>query len=256
MPSLRYCGEVKSVLGIDIGGSGVKGAPVNIRTGELLGKRKRIATPQPSTPAAVLEVVVSVMKAFNWKGRVGITVPGVVQCGVIKSAVNIDPGWVGFKAQKRFSKDLRRKVAVLNDADAAGIAEMRLGAAKGRKGVVFLATFGTGIGTALFNNGRLLPNTELGHIEINGADAELHAAGRLRKRGDLQWDDYAERVDDYLAQIERLLNPDLIVVGGGVSKNHEAWLHLLHRQSEVVPAHFGNNAGIIGAALHARRTLA
>ncbi len=242
---------VSAAFGIDIGGSGVKGAPVDTRTGELLGERTRFETPQPSTPDAVLDVVAQVVDTFEWKGPVGITVPGVVQDGVIRSAVNIDPAWIGFDARSRFSAILGLEVSVLNDADAAGVAEMRLGAGHGRKGVVFLATFGTGIGSAVFTDGHLVPNTELGHIIIEGQDAELHAAGRLRKRGDLNWEDYAGRVDDYLARIERLLNPDLIVIGGGVSKKHKEWLPLLNRNCEVVPAHFGNNSGIIGAALEA-----
>lgn len=241
-------------MGIDMGGSGVKGAPVDIASGALLGERTRFETPQPSTPDAVLGVIRDLVEVFDWKGQVGLTVPGVVRGGVVESAVNIDPEWMNLDAQNIFSEGLNRKVTVLNDADAAGIAEMHLGAGKGRSGLVFLATFGTGIGSALFFNGELLPNTELGHIEINGQSAEPYAAGRVRKEQALEWRDYADRVDTYLARIQRYLNPELIIIGGGVSKKHEKWLHFLQRRCEVVPAHFGNNAGIVGAAIRAYRT--
>jgi polyphosphate glucokinase len=238
------------VLGIDIGGSGVKGAPVDTATGQLMAERQKLPTPQPSTPEAVVEVVAQVASAFDWKGPAGITFPGVVAEGVIHTAANVDHSWIGVDAVKAFGAGTKLAVTVLNDADAAGIAEMRFGAGKGITGTVLLLTLGTGIGSALFTDGVLVPNTEFGHIQIRGKDAEKRASDHAREEHDLSWGDWAGRVDEYLAEMDALLSPDLIVLGGGVSRKADKFVPLLTGlRAKVVPATLQNDAGIVGAAL-------
>ena len=239
-------------LGIDIGGSGIKAAPVNLATGALVRDRYRIPTPQPSTPRAVVEVVKRLTAHFQWRGWVGITFPGVVRHGVLLSAANMHKGWIGVDAPKAFRRATKGPVTVLNDADAAGLAEMTLGAGKRARGVVLVLTFGTGIGSALFVDGRLVPNTELGHVELRGRDAELRASERAREDGNLSWVRWAQRVDEFLHHLEMLFSPDLFIIGGGASKKADKFLPLLTVNAKVVPARLRNEAGIVGAALATR----
>ncbi len=241
----------RTCLGIDIGGSGIKGAPVAVERGELLAERLRIDTPQPATPEAVAACVAQIVEHFAWKGPIGITVPGVVKHGVILTAANIDQKWINTDAAALFTAATGNPVTVLNDADAAGIAEMRFGAGKGRLGVVLMITLGTGIGFAVFNDGVLLPNVEMGHIEMNGRDAESQASARVREENDESWKKWADKVDDYLDRIDNLLWPDLIIIGGGVSKKSEKFFPYLDTRAEIVPAGLLNDAGIVGAALAA-----
>jgi len=237
------------ILGIDIGGTGIKGAPVNTKTGELLASRYRLPTPQPSKPKAVAEVVGEVAKHFNWQGSIGAGFPAVIQHGIARTAANIHKSWINTDVAKLFKKATGCPVTIVNDADAAGIAEMKFGAGKGQDGVVLLVTVGTGLGTSVFVDGHLLPNTEFGHIEIDCEDAELMASDAARKEHDLSWSKWATRLDTYLLRLEALIWPDLIILGGGVSKNHPKFIPLLTVQAEVVPAATLNEAGIIGAAL-------
>ena len=237
-------------LGIDIGGTGIKGAPVDLATGKLLADRKKIATPHPSTPDAVTEVVREVAQSFGWTGVTGATFPGVVIGGTIRSAANVDTAWIGTDAATLFRKAIGTDVAVLNDADAAGIAEMTFGAGVGVKGSVLMLTFGTGVGSALFTNGVLVRNTEFGHIEIRGKDAEKRASEHAKLEHEWGWKDWTERVSEYLQRIEALLSPDLIIVGGGISKESDKWVPMLTGiQAKIVPAALQNDAGIVGAAM-------
>lgn len=238
------------VLGIDIGGSGIKGAPVDTETGALLAPRVRIPTPDSAKPRAVAQVVGELARQFSWNGPVGAGFPAVIRHGVVHTAANIHPRWVGQNAEMLFAEATGCPVKVLNDADAAGMAEMTFGAGKGRGGVVLIVTIGTGLGTALFTDGHLLPNTELGHIEIGGEDAELGASDAARQREKLSWKKWAGRFERYLRTLESLVSPDLIILGGGVIKQHEKFLPLLLTvEAEIVPASFMNEAGIVGAAL-------
>jgi polyphosphate glucokinase len=243
-------------LGIDIGGSGIKGAPVNLDTGQFAEDRKRIPTPQPSTPEAVADVVVEIAKHFGGKSTapVGITVPAVVVRGQARTAANIDSSWIGTDAESLLSDRLGRRAVVVNDADAAGVGELHYGAARNVDGLVLLATLGTGIGSALLHRGMLIPNSELGHLEIDGVDAETQAADRARERDDLSFEQWAARLQNYFAHVEDLLSPDLIVIGGGVSKHADKYLPLLHLRAPIVPALLGNAAGIVGAAWLAAQT--
>ncbi|MEN8113135.1 MAG: ROK family protein [Actinomycetota bacterium] len=236
------------VFGVDVGGSGVKGAPVDLERGVLAGKRKRIPTPQPATPEAVIEAIAEIVHHHGWSGPVGVTVPSVVRHGVVETAANIGEGWIGFDAADALMQRLQMPVTLLNDADAAGLAEVKYGAAVGVDGVVLLLTFGTGIGSAYLHDGRLVPNTELGHLSFRGQEAEHYAAGRLVKRGDLEIDWWAKRVDEVLTYIEDLFWPDMIVMGGGISKRFEQFSHLLNTRAPIVPAVLRNQAGIVGAA--------
>ncbi|WTX00400.1 ROK family protein [Streptomycetaceae bacterium NBC_01309] len=246
-------GNVDTCLGIDIGGTGIKGAPVDTAAGRLLHERVRILTPQPSAPDPVVEVVRDVVTRFSWRGPVGITFPGVVVDGTTRTAANVDKGWVDLDARKVFAEALRLPVTVVNDADAAGIAEMRFGAGQGRRGTVLVLTFGTGIGSALFHDGVLVPNTEFGHLELNGHEAEHHAAGNVREEHDLSWEHWAHRVQQYLRHLEMLFSPSLFIIGGGVSKKADRFLpHIKHVRAEIVPAALHNDAGIVGAALAAQ----
>jgi polyphosphate glucokinase len=239
-------------FGIDIGGTGIKGAPVDLATGKLVTDRKKIATPHPATPEAVTEVVKEVAQLFGWTGVIGATFPGVVVNGTIRTAANVDKSWIGTDAASLFGKTIGTDVAVLNDADAAGIAEMTFGAGIGVKGTVLMLTFGTGVGSALFVDGVLVPNTEFGHIEIRGKDAEKRASERGKTDHGWGWKDWTERVSEYLQRIEALLSPGLIIVGGGISKESEKWVPLLTGvQAKIVPAALHNDAGIVGAAMAA-----
>lgn len=242
-------------LGIDVGGSGIKGAPVDLDKGKFATDRLRIDTPKPATPDAVAEVIEQIAENFadETKGEaIGITFPAVVMHGVVKTAANIDKSWIETEIEQKLEKRLGRDISVLNDADAAGVGELHFGAAKDQKGLVVMTTLGTGIGTAIFNNGVLVPNSELGHIEIDGHDAESRAAESVRDKEDLSWEKWAERLQKYYSTLENLLWPDLIVVGGGVSKKHEKFLPLLDLRTKIVPAKLQNDAGIIGAAWTAR----
>ena len=240
------------VLGIDIGGSGVKGAPVDIQTGELTAERYRIPTPDPSTPEAVAEVVGELARHFEWQGPVGCTFPAVVRHGIVHTAANVHQSWIDTDAVTLFEKVIGCPVRVLNDADAAGLAEMEFGAGKHRRGVVIMLTFGTGIGSAIFVEGNLLPNTEFGHLPIRGKDAEHRAASRLRDEQKLSWQEWADRVNEFLQQMEFYFSPDLFIIGGGVSKKQHKFMQYLNVRAEIVPAQLLNEAGIIGAALSAR----
>jgi polyphosphate glucokinase len=240
------------VLGIDIGGSGIKGAPVNILTGELSADRYRIPTPEMSTPENVADVVGEIARYFQWRGPIGCTFPAIVRHGVVYTAANVHKSWIGADAVTLFERATNCPVRVLNDADAAGLAEMIVGAGRHRKGVVIMLTFGTGIGSAIFVEGHLLPNTEFGHLPIRGKDAEHRASAKVRDDEKLSWAQWAERVNEFLAQMEFFFSPDLFIIGGGVSKKQHKFLHLLNTQAEIVPAQLLNEAGIIGAALAAR----
>ena len=237
------------VLGIDIGGSGIKGAPVDVEKGVMLTERYRIPTPQPAKPKPVAKTVAKIAKYFEWDGPIGCGFPAVVQQGITRTAANVHNKWIGTNAARLFSETTGCRVKVINDADAAAMAEMAFGAGKGRIGVVLLVTIGTGLGTSLFTNGVLLPNTELGHIEIDSKDAELLASDAARKRNDLSWKQWGKRLDTYLNRLEQLVWPDLIILGGGVSKKHARFVPHLTVQAEIVIAESFNEAGIIGAAL-------
>jgi len=246
------------ILGIDIGGSGIKGRLVDVERGELLGERHRIATPKPSTPAAVADVVARMVRHFNYSGPVGITFPAIVQHGVTLSAANVDPSWIGAPAQQIFAEATGLPVYVLNDADAAGVAEMTFGAGREfQQGVVILLTFGTGIGSAIFLDGKLLPNTEFGHVPMpmKGIDAEHYCSDKIRKELDLKWPAWAKRVDAYLKLMELLFSPDVFIIGGGVSKKFDKFAPYLQRRARIVPAQLLNEAGIVGAAMMASREL-
>jgi len=238
-------------LGIDVGGSGIKGAPVDLSTGGFAAKRRRIDTPVPSTPEAVAEVINQIVDHFDdvrGDSPIGVTIPGVVTHGVVRSAANIDKAWLDFEAEPMLEKVLGHDIILVNDADAAGVAELHYGAAKGQRGLVILTTLGTGIGTALIHDGVLVPNSELGHLELDGHDAETRAASSIKDREGLTYADWATRLQRYYSHLENLLWPDLFVVGGGVSKDHEQFLPLLDLRTPIVPAALQNKAGIIGAA--------
>ncbi len=242
-----------TAFGVDVGGSGIKGAPVNLKSGELTKDRFRIETPQPATPDAVAGTIAEVIGHFKLKTKVpiGVTFPGVVQQGVVRTAANLDPSLVGVDLQAAIQVAAHHEVRVMNDADAAGYAEYKYGAAEGKDGLVLMVTLGTGIGTALIADGRLVPNTELGHLIVDGRDAEEYAAESARERHDLDWAQWAAHVNRFLQEMERLLWPDLIIIGGGVSKDYEEFLPLLTLRAPVVPAALRNEAGIVGAAAQA-----
>jgi polyphosphate glucokinase len=239
-------------FGIDFGGTGIKGAPVDLDQGDFAEERVRFKTPSPATPEAVAEVFVELIGGFaDSDAPVGVTVPGVVQHGVVRSAANIDEAWIGTDADALFTKATGRDVHVVNDADAAGLAEARYGAARGVTGLVIVTTLGTGIGSAMIMDGRLVPNSELGHLEIDGHDAESRAANSAREREDLSWEEWAERLTRYYCAVEALFSPDLFVVGGGVSKHAAEFLPLLDIRTRIIPATLLNRAGVVGAALYA-----
>jgi polyphosphate glucokinase len=241
------------ILGIDVGGSGIKGAPVEVATGKLIAPRHRLETPASHRPKDMAETIAAIVKHFRWRGRVGCTFPGVIHGGVVHTAANLDPSWVGVDAEKLLRRATRLRSLVLNDADAAGLAEIHYGASRNRRGVVLMLTLGTGIGSALFLDGRLVPNTEFGHLEMHGSPAEWYAADSARKRKDLRWKEWAERLNEYLAHLELLLSPDLFILGGGVSQKATKFVPRLATRARVVPARLRNEAGIVGAALAAAR---
>jgi polyphosphate glucokinase len=238
-------------FGVDIGGSGIKGAPVDLAAGTFNADRLRIPTPQPSLPEPVADIVAQVVESFGEAGGtapVGVTFPAVIQHGVARTAANVDKSWIGTDVDALLTQRLGRSVHVVNDADAAGYAEARFGAAKGVNGVVFMATLGTGIGSALIVDGALVPNSELGHLEVGGKDAETRAADSVRDAENLTWEHWAKRLQKYFSAVEDLLWPDLIIVGGGVSKKSTKFLPYLTLRTPIVPAALLNDAGIIGAA--------
>jgi len=242
-------------FGVDIGGSGIKGCLVDLEKGELQGERLRIETPQPALPQGVYDVVGRIVEHFEWQGRGGGTFPRVLKHGVAHTPANVDKTWLGTDVTAGLDAVLPGGVQTLNDADAAGLAEMRYGAGRDKKGVVLMLTFGTGIGSALFTDGVLVPNTEFGHIQVDGEDGEQRASAAAREREDLSYPDWARRVDRYLDVLEASVWPDLIIVGGGVSKKAHKWVPLLSTRTPIVPAELQNDAGIVGAALAASERL-
>jgi polyphosphate glucokinase len=239
-------------LGIDIGGTGIKAAPVDLETGKFVADRVKIATPHPALPDAVADVVQKLVSTFSWTGPIGCTFPGVVMNGVTRTAANLDKAWIGLDGRELLCKATGQDIRLINDADAAGVAEMTFGAGKGESGTVFMVTFGTGIGSALFVDGVLVPNTEFGHIEIRGKDAESRASERAKVANDLSWKHWAKNVNEYLEHIEGLVSPQLILVGGGISKQSDKFLPLMTGlQARVIPAALLNDAGITGAAMAA-----
>jgi polyphosphate glucokinase len=240
------------VLGVDIGGTGIKAAPVDVTTGSLAAERVKLATPHPAEPDAVARIVQELVTGFGWKGPAGIAFPGVITDGITRTAANLDHAWVGMDARALFGKATGLQVSMINDADAAGLAEMKFGAGAGRRGTVLMLTFGTGIGSALFIDGILVPNTEFGHIEIRGKDAETRASEHAKELHNLTWEKWASRMDEYLAHIEALLSPRLFIIGGGISRKSDKFLPLLTGlTAPVVPAAMHNDAGIVGAAMAA-----
>jgi polyphosphate glucokinase len=242
-----------NILGIDVGGSGIKGAPVDVSTGELIAERYRIKTPKGAKPEPVAETVMQIVNYFDWNGPIGIGFPAPIKGGVAMMAANISEKWVGINADVLFSKATGCPCTTLNDADAAGLAEMEFGAGRGQPGTVIVLTLGTGIGTAIFHGGKLLPNAEFGHVEVDGHEAESRASDAARKHDDLSWEKFAKRFNRYLEVMETLFWPNLFIIGGGISKKSEKYLPLLTIETPVVPAQMLNEAGIIGAALAARR---
>jgi len=241
------------VLGIDIGASGVKGAIVDTEKGEMISERIRLVTPQPATPEAVAKTVKELAKQIGWKdGLIGVGFPAIVKKGVAHSAANIDKSWIGTSITKALSNTTNCPVVAVNDADAAGIAAVKFGAGKGKKGVVFLITLGSGIGSALFLDGELIPNTELGHFQLEGMVAEHYASNNARKKFDLSWEEWGKRLNTYLKSLNRLFSPDLVLLGGGVSKKFEKYGKYLTVKMNVKPAELRNDAGIIGAAYYAK----
>lgn len=239
------------ILGIDIGGTGIKGALVDTDKGRMLTERYRLLTPQPAIPQAMIDTMAEIVRHFHWQGPVGCGFPGVVKDGVVYTASNVSKKWIGSNLKQALGELTGCEVRALNDADAAGLAEMRFGAGQGQNGAVLIVTLGTGIGTALFVGGRLVPNLELGHIEIDGKDAEKLATAVVREKEELSWKTWGKQVNRYLITMEQLLWPDLIIIGGGVSKKHEKFFPSLSTQTKVVPAEMRNQAGIVGAALAA-----
>jgi polyphosphate glucokinase len=242
-----------SILGIDVGGSGIKGAPVDTDSGRLLNDRLRIETPEGGRPEDVAEVIARIAEHFDWQGTIGCALPAVVKRGVTLTAANIHEDWIGCDAGSMIADAARCPVTLVNDADAAGLAEMRFGAGRDQAGTVIVLTVGTGIGSAIFVDGRLVPNTEFGHLEIRGKEAEHRASDRVRKARDLSWRRWGERFSEVLGRLEALFWPDLFIVGGGMSKKHDRWANYVSAETPVVPAGLLNEAGIVGAAMAARR---
>jgi polyphosphate glucokinase len=240
-------------FGVDVGGSGVKGGVVDLDTGQLVGDRFKLPTPQPATPAAVANTIAAVVKEFGWSEPLGVTYPGVVTNGVVRTAANVDKAWIGLKANEVIGSALNgQAVTVLNDADAAGLAEERFGAGKDNGGVIVLLTFGTGIGSAVIHNGVLLPNTEFGHLEVDGMEAEHLAASSVKEKKNWSYKRWAPEVTKVLVAVENAIWPDLIIVGGGISRKADKWVPLLKNRTPVVPAALLNTAGIVGAAMAAQ----
>ncbi|MGO9508483.1 MAG: polyphosphate--glucose phosphotransferase [Mycobacterium sp.] len=237
-------------FGIDVGGSGIKGGIVDLDTGQLIGDRIKLLTPQPATPSAVAKTIAEVVNGFGWTGPLGVTYPGVVTHGVVQTAANVDKAWIGTNARDIISAELEgQDVAILNDADAAGLAEERYGAGKGHSGLVVLLTFGTGIGSAVIHNGTLIPNTEFGHLEVGGREAEQRAAASVKEKFDWSYEKWTKQVTRVLVAIENVIWPDLFIAGGGISRKADKWIPLLNNRTPVVPAALQNTAGIVGAAM-------
>jgi polyphosphate glucokinase len=239
-------------FGVDVGGSGIKGGIVDMDTGLLIGDRIKVLTPQPATPSAVAKGIAEVVNGFGWTGPLGVTYPGVVTHGVVQTAANVDKSWIGTNARDVISAELNgQDVTILNDADAAGLAEERYGAGREQSGLVVLLTFGTGIGSAVIHNGALIPNTEFGHLEVGGKEAEQRAASSVKERNDWSYEKWAQQVTRVLVAIENAIWPDLFIAGGGISRKAEKWVPLLENRTPVVPAALQNTAGIVGAAMAA-----
>jgi polyphosphate glucokinase len=237
-------------FGIDVGGSGIKGGVVDLDSGQLIGDRVKLLTPQPATPLAVARTIAEVVNAFGWTGPLGVTYPGVVTHGIVQTAANVHKSWIGTNAREIISAELDgQDVTVLNDADAAGLAEERYGAGKGHTGLVVLLTFGTGIGSAVIHNGTLIPNTEFGHLEVDGKEAEHRAASSVKENNGWSFKKWAKEVTRVLITIENAMWPDLFIAGGGISRKADKWIHLLENRTPVVPAALQNTAGIVGAAM-------
>ncbi len=239
-------------FGVDVGGSGIKGGIVDMDTGLLIGDRVKLLTPQPATPSAVARTIAEVVNGFGWTGPLGVTYPGVVTHGVVQTAANVDKAWIGTNARDIISGELGgQAVTILNDADAAGLAEQHYGAGKDKQGVVVLLTFGTGIGSALIHNGTLIPNTEFGHLEVGGKEAEHRAASSVKERKGWSYEKWAKQVTRVLVAIENAIWPDLFIAGGGISRKADKWIPLLENRTPVVAAALQNTAGIVGAAMAA-----
>lgn len=237
-------------FGVDVGGSGIKGGIVDLDTGQLIGDRFKLLTPQPATPSAVAKTIAAVVNKFGWTGPLGVTYPGVVTEGIVQTAANVDKAWIGANAGDVIGAELNgQEVTVLNDADAAGLAEVRYGAGKDRPGVVVLLTFGTGIGSALVHNGTLIPNTEFGHLEVGGKEAEKRAASSVKDKNRWSYAKWTKQVTRVLVAIENTMWPDLFIAGGGISRKADEWVPLLENRTPVVPAALLNTAGIVGAAM-------
>lgn len=240
-------------FGVDVGGSGIKGGIVDLDTGALVGERFKLATPQPATPAAVATTVATVVREFGWTGKLGVTYPGVVTNGIVRTAANVDKDWIGTDAAEVISAELGgQEVTVLNDADAAGLAEEHYGAGKDQTGLIVLLTFGTGIGSAVIHNGVLLPNTEFGHLEVGGKEAEHRAASSVKERKEWNYQRWTEEVTKVLVVVENAIWPDLFIAGGGISRKADRWIPMLKNRVPVVPAALLNTAGIVGAAMASR----
>nr|WP_231639702.1 ROK family protein [Mycobacterium sp. Marseille-P9652] len=252
MPGSADGAPERRAFGIDVGGSGIKGGIVDLNTGLLIGDRVKLLTPQPATPSAVAKTIAAVVNEFGWTGPLGVTYPGVVTHGVVQTAANVDKSWIGTNVRDVISAELNgQRVTVLNDADAAGLAEERYGAGAGKSGVVVLLTFGTGIGSALIHNGILIPNTEFGHLEVGGKEAEQRAASSVKERNGWSYERWAKQVTRVLVAIENAIWPDLFIAGGGISRKADKWLPLLENRTPVVAAALQNTAGIVGAAMAA-----
>ncbi len=241
-------------FGVDVGGSGIKGGIVDLETGALIGDRYKLLTPKPATPSAVAKTIAAVVNEFGWTGPLGVTYPGVVTHGIVRTAAHVDKSWIGSKASELISAELNgQQVVVLNDADAAGLAEEHYGAGKDTSGVVVVLTFGTGIGSAVIHNGILLPNTEFGHLEVGGKEAERRAASSVRDKKGWSYKKWSKQVTRVLVAIENAMSPELFIAGGGISRKAEKWVPLLKNRTPVVAAALQNTAGIVGAAMAATR---
>jgi polyphosphate glucokinase len=249
-PEAEATADQRRGFGVDVGGSGVKGGIVDLDTGLLIGDRFKLPTPQPATPDAVSDTIAAVVREFGWTGSLGVTYPGVVTDGIVRTAANVDKGWIGTSAQDVISAKLNgQRVTVLNDADAAGLAEEKFGAGKDNSGVIVLLTFGTGIGSAVIHNGILLPNTEFGHLEVGGKEAEHRAASSVKERKEWSYERWTEEVTKVLVVVENAIWPDLFIAGGGISRKADKWIPLLKNRTPVVAATLLNTAGIVGAAM-------